>query len=414
MLFAALPSELLLKVARQVDVITRLSLGSTCKAAAPLAVNAAVLEFRLSKRAADALSLCCRPENRCVVMLDNHRSGTKPVSTAKSTARKKGHVMPLYEALDPDSVRERTCGEERLLDEGGSLEHVCGTVGLKQPGSVRETGGQNVNRRVLPVGMCPSTVSFGLSEAALSALPFGAVPSRLEIPRVSCKTSLVVLDLSRAQEVRSLAAAGLTVLRVVRLPPSARIVDLEACTALTELRPTRGCPELLSLRLDGCRKLTSASFCGESWALGRCEELDMCWCAGVDAHTLASLLAGASSLRSLSLRGLRLSGVLESLHDVSCLQSLAALDLGFCSEVTSHAVQAFATSRPALLRCNLRAAATISAEVYNAMGELMLARASPAPQGDVVENRRRPKRLEQRAVEAFYYLKRSRQGEFRQ
>ena len=129
-------------------------------------------------------------------MLDNHRSGTKPVSTAKASARKKGHVMPLYEALDPDSVRERTCGEARLLDEGGSLEHVCGTVGLKQPGSVGETGGQNVNRRVLPVGMWPSTVSFGLSEAALSALPFGAVPSRPEIPRVSCKTSLVVLNLS--------------------------------------------------------------------------------------------------------------------------------------------------------------------------------------------------------------------------
>ena len=74
-------------------------------------------------------------------------------------------------------------------------------------------------------------------------------------------------------------------------------------------------------------------------------------------------------------------------------------------------VQAFAASRPALLRCNLRAAATVSAEVYNATGQLMLARATQGrahPAGDIVENRRRPKRLEQRAAEPFYYLKRSR------
>ena len=161
-------------------------------------------------------------------------------------------------------------------------------------------------------------------------------------------------------------------------------------------------------RLDGCRKLGSASFRDDAWALGRCEELDLNWCACVDAATLAALLPAAASLKSLSLRGLRLRGVLEALEHGSCLQSLAALDLGFCSQLTSQAVLAVAASRPALLRCNLRAAATISAEVYNATGQLMLARASPAQQGDAVENRRRPKRLEQRAAEPFYYLKRSR------
>lgn len=410
-MFAVVPTELLLKIARQVDVVSRFALGATCKAAIPLVVNAAVFEFRLSKKISDTLlSLCCQPlENRCFIELANCRSSTKAVSTAVPSARKKGHVMPLYEALDPDSERGRLCDEE-YCEDSGSLD-VCGTVSLR-PGSVVASNGQEINRHMLPVGIRPSTTSFALSEAFLSALPVGAPPlSRKQIPRVSCKTSLVILDLSRAQQVNSLSAAGLTSLRVARLPPSLRVAGFEACTALTELIPTCGCSLLLSLRLDGCRKLTGASFRDEVWALDRCEELDLCWCTCIDAQVLTSLLPGASSLRSLSARGLHLPGVLEALlsHD-SCLPSLTTLDVGFCSGLTSHAVDAFARSRPALLRCNLRAAATLSAEIYNATGQLMLERARSAASavGDVVENRRRPKRLEQRAAEPFYYLKRSR------
>lgn len=412
MLFSGLPWELQLKIARQVDVISRLALGSTCKAAAAVVVNTAVFEFRLNKKTADAFALCSEPENHCDIGL-GLRSSKKPVTTASPSARKKGHLMPLYEALDP------ACEEDIFwCSESKETQDVCGMVRLK-PGSVVANHGPD--RYVLPVGMRPEgkCSCLGLSDAALRAIrvlsmgepePWSWHPGQplAQIPRVSCKTSLVVLDLSRAQHVSSLAASGLTSLRVARLPPSARVVTLEACTALNELRPTRGCPQLLSLRLDGCRKLTSESFGEESWALGLIEELDLGWCACVHAHTLASLLPAASRLRSLSLRGIRLSGVLEALERGSCLQSLGALDLGFCSELTSHAVQAFTASRPSLLRCNLRAAATISAEVYNATGQLMLTRASPAPQGDVVENRRRPKRLERRVVEPFYYLKRSR------
>ena len=419
-----LPLELQLNIARQVDVVTRLALGSTCRAAAPIVVNTAVFEFRLSKKTS-ALTLCNEPENQCELKL-THRSSKKAVSTSSPSVRKKGHVMPLYEALDPaceeDSFRcsEHHCEEIGDFYPKEILRDICGIVRLK-PGSVVANQWPDSNRYMLPVGMRPEgqCLCLGLSDATLSAIrvlpmgephPWSWNPGQplAQIPRVSCKTSLVVLDLSRAQHVSSLAASGLTSLRMARLPPSARVVALEACTVLSELLPTRGCPQLLSLRLDGCRKLSSASFADGSWALGQLEEFDLGWCACLHAHTLASLLPAASRLRSLSLRGLRVSGVLEALEAGSCLQSLGALDLGFCSELTSPAVQAFTISRPSLLRCNLRAAATISTEVYNATGQLMLTRASPAPQGDVVENRRRPKRLERRVGEPFYYLKRSR------
>ena len=172
------------------------------------------------------------------------------------------------------------------------------------------------------------------------------------------------------------------------------------------------------------------------------------------------MLPAAASLRSLTLRGLRLTNVLEQLgrassllystdgtllssgspqsstrgrassllrlilytlyfnpylhlrhRHASSLPSLCALDLGFCSGLSSAAVHAFAHERPALLRYNLRAASIVTAEVYNGVGQLMQARVSstsPVDQRDMIENRRRPKRLARRGAEPFFYLKRSR------
>jgi len=76
-------------------------------------------------------------------------------------------------------------------------------------------------------------------------------------------------------------------------------------------------------------------------------------------------------------------------------------------------VLAFAERRSELLRCNLRAAGTVSADVYNRVGQLMQERAAAAAAAastDVIENRRRPKHLATRVAEPFYYLKRARRG----
>ena len=396
----ALPAELLSKIARQLDVQSRLALGCTCRAAVPLVVNIALLEFRLSKKGADAFSLCCSPANRCAVSLTYNSSKSLATKFAHFPTRKKGHVMPIYEALDPACKTVTACGSEHWRAvEDGSLD-TCGTASLR-PGSVD-------GRHMLPVGMPPQCACVGWSDAVLSAMPLHAPPphvNNVTIPRASLRASLTLLDLSRAQHVSSVAAAGLACLRVARLPPSARVVCLDGCSCLAVLTPTNGCSQLLSLRLDGCRKLSGSSFGGATWSLGQLVELDLCWCTAVDAATLASLLPTAPSLSALSLRGLRLAGVLEATLQGESLTRLSALDLSFCSELASSAVQALVAGRPQLLRCNLRAAASVTTEVYNEVGRVMLKRAGQGT-ADVVENRRRPKHLARRTAEPFYYLKR--------
>lgn len=396
----SLPAELLLAIARRLDVCSRLALGSTCGCARLLVVNAAVLEVQLSSRAAGLLY-------EASVKLQVRKSD-KPLSRASHAMRVKGRVLPLYSALHPESEKFSLCGEVSLSDADGGVD-VCGTARMRR--SARDE-----SRHLLPVGLAPDCSCLGLSDGVLSAAPLAAPPIAppplRELPRVSLKSSLLLLDLSRAQRVCSLAASGMARLRTVRLPPSAKAVCLEACSSLADLRPTDGCPDLLSLRLDGCRQLRGASFADASWFAASLAELDLSWCSRVEGRDVAALLRSAMSLRSLSLRGLRLGGLLEASEQSGALPRLSALDVGFSSSIGSEAVLAFAERRSELLRCNLRAAGTVSADVYNRVGQLMQERAAAAAAAstDVIENRRRPKHLAARVAEPFYYLKRARRG----
>ena len=316
--------------------------------------------------------------------------------------------MPIYDATDPESTSSRFCsdGVPGLLS---ASSNDCYLLPV-------DVGGQE-------------DVCLGLSEGVLTGLPHEgsySAESRARmhpgIPHISLRRSLVILDLSRAHLVTSLSASSLGNLRTTWLPPSVHVVCLDNCVALAELRPTNGCPQLISLQLEGCRQLSGASFCNLSdgttlWSLSNLHELNLCWCTRFDAQALTSLLPQTTSLRSLSMRGLRLSGVLEAVLQPPFLSSLTALDLGFTSAIHSHAVHVFARSRPGLLRCNLRAAAEISATVYNDVGQLMLARAANATASssgdtvsrpDEIENRRRPKHLAARHALPYFYLKRAR------
>ena len=400
-----LPTELQLSIARRLDVRSRLALEATCRDAAPLAVHVALFEFKLfGKRLEEFTALDCD------VCLERIRVGPSPLTLADSSSRKKGHIMPIYEAHDPEAESVRIAHE----GEAGAGSSAA----RKLLPRARFTVNQHpCIRAVLPVALDPSKSSIGIAGAVLTsdAIQVHQAPAPRK-PQISLKTSLIVLDLSRAHGVAAIAAAGLTALQTACLPPSARVVCLDGCAALTHLRPTNGCQALQSLRLDGCRHLGASSFRDHSWQPTCLEELDLCWCTSLDAPcVLVDLLQKAVHLRSLALRGLCLTGVLEALP-ASALPALAAIDMGFCSGLDSESVRALATSRPGLMRCNLRAASHVSVLVYNVIGQLAQARAAAASaaasaaggssSGDVIENRRRPRHLDPREVAPFFYLKR--------
>ena len=244
-----LPAELQLAVARRLSVIDRLALGSTCRSAAPLVVHTALLKFRLSGRAASEFaqagafirgdhssSTTC---DSCVGV-DNMRLGSAAVCAADSADRTKGHLLPLYEAVDPGGIQGRICAENDDVAGDGS---AWPWPAFTNWGTQILTGAHDSPS--LPVGLAPQHVSLGLSDAWLAMLAGGTAAAAAaagaaagaaaaaaaaadgaqgpppHLPkRVSLRSSLIVLDLSRAHNVASVGACGLAKLREVSLPPA--------------------------------------------------------------------------------------------------------------------------------------------------------------------------------------------------
>jgi len=138
----------------------------------------------------------------------------------------------------------------------------------------------------------------------------------LEPPvQLNLKAGLVIIDLSHVRQLKAIAAAGLGALRHARLPPHVQIAGFDGCSQLKELLPTEGASELLSLQCDGCWRLGSSSFRAAAdggWHLVALQAHDLSWCTAMHALTLSTLLPSVRSLRHLSLRGLKLHGVLKS------------------------------------------------------------------------------------------------------
>jgi len=442
-----LPAELQLAIARRLDVRDRLALGAVCRPAASLVVHTAILEFRLGSRAGEfARQPCYELEGQsyeCAAVLNKIQLGPGAVCTADPTSRKKGHLLPMYEAVDAASMASQIS----TVHQHQPRHHrwpwpaftACGMPRFPMAGSTIQPAAPH---HVLPIGLAPEVASLSLSDATLNVMKNTGTMLPLS-PRVqaSLKTSLVALDLSRAQHVGTVGCSGLGVLRRVRLPPDVRVACFDNCVQLVELRPTGGGARMLSLKCDGCRKLGGASFraggarsasggsatallpppalpapgaagrvegLSTSWRLESLAELDLSWCIAIDSSTLAELLPTAACLLSVGLRGLALDGVVEALLAAPA-RSLKAADFGFSSGLASSAVVELVHSHPALTRCNLRAASGVSSAAYNEAGRLMLARSSTV---DVIENRRRPRHLSPRAAAPFYYLKRQKGGPF--
>ena len=432
LMLPTLPAELQLGIARRLGVRDRLALGTTSSAMRPLVVFTAILEFKLKKTA--EISLSHHSGVEWAAVLSKLRPSSVPECRARLADRKKGHLPHLYEALDPAAATTTICCEAESMDrgvgdEGEDARVTTGTPGVPRPGSLLAPHAPRPPHahHVLPVGLEPDHVSLSLSDGVLGVRARSGWPGGVPLARF--RASLVVLDLSRAQHLLSLGAGGLPMLRVARLPPRVRIACFDGCGELERLWPTDGATRLVSLRLDGCRKLGGASFRlvapggaplgtpTPSWQLVSLVEMDLAWCTCLDAPTLAELLPAGTKLRSLGLRGLHLEGVIEALllRPSSALATLEAIDLGFCSGLAESAILSLVHACAALSRCNLRAAADkqmvpISADTYNHVGHLMLARTS-SQQPDVIENRRRPRHLSPRPAAPFYYLKRSRAAE---
>ena len=126
-----LPAELQLAVARRLSVIDRLALGSTCRSAAPLVVHTALLKFRLSGRAASEFAQAgafirgdhSSSTDIACVGIGNLRLGSEALCAADSSSiidRTKGHLLPLYEAVDPGGIQGRICAENDDVAADGS------------------------------------------------------------------------------------------------------------------------------------------------------------------------------------------------------------------------------------------------------------------------------------------------------
>ena len=301
-----LPAELQLAVARRLSVIDRLALGSTCRSAAPLVVHTALLKFRLSGRAASEFAqggAFIRGDHSsstdfACVGIDNMRLGSAAVCAADSADRTKGHLLPLYEAVDPGGIQGRICAENDDVAGDGS---AWPWPAFTSWGTQILTGAHDSPS--LPVGLAPQHVSLGLSDAWLAMLAGGTAAAAAaagaaagaaaaadgaqgpppHLPkRVSLRSSLIVLDLSRAHNVASVGACGLAKLREVSLPPAVRLAHFDSCAQLRRLRlGPDGCAALLSLRLGGCRLLEAASFFGAEGAVplrpDNLAELDLSW-----------------------------------------------------------------------------------------------------------------------------------------
>ena len=438
-----LPSELQLAISRRLGVIDRLALGSTCRSAAPLVVHVALLKFKLSKRTSGELEQCSafirgdHSAERCV-SLDKVKFGKAAVCEADADDRTKGHLPPLYDATGTDGLKGR-------IIASGTERHDVGGECFAWPWPAFTNWGTEVltgarDAPWLPVGLAPDKhVSLGFSDAMLAMAVLGQPPRPAPMRSVSFRSSLIVLDLSRAHHVASVGACGLASLREAALPPAVRVASFEGCDQLRSLRLCSApgtCAALLSLRLGGCRRLDGGSLLGTangatslrpggptpggptprapepclSWC-SLLAELDLSWCAAVDPAALCAILPAATRLRSLSLRGLAAGGALEALlASAAPPEALAAADLAFCTGLVSASVLGFARAYEALSRCNLRGAAAVDAAVYNEVGQLMQARAAAEQSDlrpDLVENRRRPQHLAPRPPAPFFYLKRS-------
>ena len=269
-----LPAELQLAVARRLGVIDRLALGCTCRSAAPLVVHTALLKFKLSDKAAAEFAqrgafIRGDHSNVCVSMEDV-RLGKAAVCAADSANRTKGHLLPLYEAVDPAGIQGRICAEN---DDVGGDGWAWPWPAFTSWGTEILTGARDSPS--LPVGLAPEHLSLGFSDAWLAMLAFGGgggddasaaaaaaaadggggaaaaadaadavlaaaaaqAHSLVRPPalpkRVSLRSSLLVLDLSRAHNVTSVGASGLAKLREASLPPAVRTPTLTLTLTLT-------------------------------------------------------------------------------------------------------------------------------------------------------------------------------------
>lgn len=390
MVLLTLPHELQLLVARHLVIDDAVALSCTCHAAAPLLTSAAVFGINLAIKPIEPSDQRfqgsfdrLRASDHVRFVFEVHGVDTADLSP-KVCSRKKGHLAPLYRASDLRGVRARC------------LASSLPNMGLNSDLSPLRCEGEPDNRKALRTlaARLPSawrSIAFNPNHCFVLLHYEGGVESQETSCGFLLRSALVKADLSRAHRLESVHCSGLTGLREASLPATARAVAFDGCTALHTLRAPAGDAALVSLNVDGCRSLAATTLDG--FGLGACEELVLSWCRGLPAKKLAAAVGRAHRLRSVSLRGLALEGVVEAL--LASPAPLSALDVGFATGLASEAVQHLMRGRAQLTRCSLRGAKTLTCGVYNEVVQLMHERNSGHPaQRDGLHG-------------SFYYLKRS-------
>jgi hypothetical protein len=205
------------------------------------------------------------------------------------------------------------------------------------------------------------------------------------------------VDLAGLCWLQSLSVRGCGGLRLLLVPPCLTALDASGAAQLRTLGCGHSHDSCLGhavaggriqiLNLNGCRELLHAGLLSAAVpaaaqhpqpssssppppssraALARCRELDLSYCQRLPVATVATALASAGVLASLSLRHVAQDPMLRSLAaSPAAAHTLRLVDCAFSAGMSDAAVEALVQAAPRLQRVNLRGCAAISAACYN-------------------------------------------------
>ena len=169
---------------------------------------------------------------------------------------------------------------------------------------------------------------------------------------------------------QSLSVRGCGNLQVLLVPRCLTALDASSASRLRTLNyghnesvERAGCQVL---NLSGCRELQHAGLLAHPHSLVHCRELDLSYCQRLPVATVASALASAGALASLSVRNVAEDLMLHSLAgSPAAARTLCLVDCAFSSKLSDAAVEALVQAAPRLQRMNLRGCTSVSTSCYN-------------------------------------------------
>lgn len=184
----------------------------------------------------------------------------------------------------------------------------------------------------------------------------------------SLQRLLCEVDLGGLCWLQSLSVRGCGSLEILLVPPCLTALDASGASRLRTLsygfnnEQHAGCQVL---NLNGCRELRFAGLLARPNSLAHCRELDLSYTVRLPVVVVASALASAGALASLSLRYTAKDAMLLKLAASPAAQTLRLVDCAFSVDMTDAGVETLVTSAARLQRINLRGCRAVSTGCYN-------------------------------------------------